>query len=166
MTIIEKINLISEEAKNQFKPDLKKYGKNFRAISESALLEVLNPLFKNYNIAYEVIIDKSELTLEKVNAGVDTSGNLVQRLVFIALIKVRLIFQSENESFITEGLGSGIDSGDKATGKALTGAVKYALSCNSVFEIWALKGRFSSKEKPQVLAKASSTIKPTLCLVF
>ena len=127
MTIIEKINLISEEAKNQFKPDLKKYGKNFRAISESALLEVLNPLFKNYNIAYEVIIDKSELTLEKVNAGVDTSGNLVQRLVFIALIKVRLIFQSENESFITEGLGSGIDSGDKATGKALTGAVKYAL---------------------------------------
>ena len=32
-----------------------------------------------------------------------------------------------HESLLIEGWGSGIDSGDKATGKAITAAVKYAL---------------------------------------
>ena len=64
MNLIEKINLISEEAKNKFKPDLKKYGKNFRAISESAILEVLNPLFKEYNIAYEVMVSDQNLHID------------------------------------------------------------------------------------------------------
>ena len=67
-TLVEIINTISEEAKNKFKPDLKKYGKNFRAISESAVLEVLNPLFKEHNIAYEVIIQSKSLHIEKLKA--------------------------------------------------------------------------------------------------
>ena len=133
--LIEIVNNISEEAKNQFKPDLKKYGKNFRAISESAVLDVLNPLLKKYNIGYEVEIKDKSLIIEKVNCGRDIEGNTVEKLVFIAEAKVRLVlrvFDEENpyllnQSLIFEGWGSGVDSGDKATGKAITAAVKYAL---------------------------------------
>ena len=135
--LIEIINEISEEAKNKFKPDLVKYGKNFRAISESAILEVLNPLFKTHGIAYQILIEKSELKTEKIACGRDSGGNLIEKLVFVALVGVKLIFvnpavtQFNNpdkaETFVVDGIGSGIDYGDKATGKAYTGAVKYAL---------------------------------------
>lgn len=127
MNLIEKLNKISEEAKNQFKPDLKKYGRNFRAISESAVLEVLNPLLSKYNIAYEVIISKSELRIEKIKSGRDAAGNMIEKLVFVADTVVRLVFTCGEENFVSEGWGSGVDSGDKATGKAITAAVKYAL---------------------------------------
>lgn len=139
MTLIDKINSISEQAKGQFKPDLKKYGKNFRAISESAVLDVLNPLLKNNGLAYEIVIKKSDLHIQKINVGRDQSGNLIEKLVFIAEVVVRVIVTDSQEHFYTdsnrperdtfefEGYGTGIDSGDKASGKALTAAVKYAL---------------------------------------
>ena len=131
--LIEIINEISEKAKGQLKPDLKKYGKNFRAISESAILETLNPLFKEYNIAYEIVVQDQQLRVEKIRAGKDNAGNLIEKLVFIADAKVLLkVFQLEVEKpelnyFIFEGWGSGVDAGDKATGKAITAATKYAL---------------------------------------
>lgn len=132
MNLIEKVNKVSEEAKNQFKPDLKKYGKNFRAISESAVLETLNPLLSKYNIAYEVMITKTDLRVEKIRAGRDSEGNLIEKLIFIADAIVRLILNSKDDDRYTstltfEGWGSGVDFGDKATGKAITAAVKYAL---------------------------------------
>lgn len=136
-TLITKINEISEKAKNQFKPDLKKYGKNFRAISESAVLETLNPLLKEYDIAYEVIIQDKKLHIEKLKAGRDTAGNLIETLLFVAEAQVMLVFTNPDAMFSNEkgepermafqGWGSGIDYGDKATGKAITAAVKYAL---------------------------------------
>ena len=128
--IIEIINEISEKAKGQLKPDLKKYGKNFRAISESAILETLNPLFKEYCISYDIIIEEQKLHIEKINAGRDAAGNLIQKLVFIAEAKVRLELQPADpfeRHLFFEGWGCGIDAGDKATGKAITAATKYAL---------------------------------------
>ena len=135
--LIEIINEISEKAKGQLKPDLKKYGKNFRAISESAILETLNPLFKEYNIGYEVIIQEQKLVIEKVNAGRDTSGNLIQKLVFVAEAKVILAIHNpefnnfekpeQHQVICFQGWGCGVDAGDKATGKAITAATKYAL---------------------------------------
>lgn len=134
MNLIEKINAISKESHNQFKPDLAKYGKNFRAISDSAVLDVLNPLFEKYNVSYAVYIKDKNLRVEHVKSGVDVSGNVVEKLVFIADAHVCLDIrtfesneQSYTESITFEGWGSGIDSGDKATGKAITAAVKYAL---------------------------------------
>lgn len=135
-SLVKIINQISEEAKNQFKPDLKKYGKNFRAISESAVLEVLNPLFKKYNISYNVLVQEQKLHIEKIKAGRDQFGNIIEQLIFVADAKVRLIFINPDfstldgdkyESMLFEGWGSGVDYGDKATGKAITAAVKYAL---------------------------------------
>lgn len=135
MNLNQIINAISEEAKNKFKPDLKKYGKNFRAISDSALLEVLNPLFKKYDVAYEVVIQEQKLHIEHLKAGRDSAGNLIEKLLFVAEAKVMLVFwnwgncdeKGQPERMCEQGWGCGVDSGDKATGKAITAATKYAL---------------------------------------
>lgn len=134
MNLIKKINAISEEAKNQFKPDLKKYGKNFRAISDSAVLEVLSPLLKKYNLCYAVHVKDQKLTPIIFKAGSDMNNNPVERYIFLAEAVVQLVVRSSNndsveydESITFEGWGSGLDFGDKATGKAITAAVKYAL---------------------------------------
>ena len=135
MTLCQIINLISEEAKNKFRPDLKKYGKNFRAISDSALLEVLNPLFKKYDVAYEVIIQEQKLHIEHLKAGRDSAGNLIEKLLFVAEAKVIVVFwnwgncdeEGNPERMCEQGWGCGVDFGDKATGKAITAATKYAL---------------------------------------
>lgn len=148
MTILEKINAISEEARGQLKPDLEKYGKNFRAISESAVLDVLMPLLKKYELTYIPEIIDSKLRVEKIGTGSNAAGAPIQSLVFIAECHVRLrIFevnmnepgpiqisyfsytpaQVNNFLLSFDGWGSGVDDGDKATGKAYTAAVKYAL---------------------------------------
>lgn len=134
MDICEIINNISKEAKGILKPDLIKYGKNYRAISESSILETLNPLFEKYKLFYEVHIIKQEVKIEKVNTGADALGNIVSQLVFVASVEVQLVFHTQCYEFSTDsymfsfdGAGMGVDSGDKAMGKAITGAVKYAL---------------------------------------
>ena len=130
MNIIEKLNTLTERTKGKFKPDLVKYGKNFRAISESAILDGINPVMKELNLSYEVNIIHTELNTLKYKAGADSQGNLIERIIFYANCSVELRFLTDDEAegeFRTCGWGSGVDSGDKATGKALTAAVKYAL---------------------------------------
>lgn len=133
MTILEKINAISEDARGQLKPDLEKYGKNFRAISESAILDVLMPLLKKYKLIYIPKITNSKLTVEKIGTGSNAAGAPIQSLVFIAECVVELSFlhagdsDAKFENVVFVGWGSGVDDGDKATGKAYTAAVKYAL---------------------------------------
>lgn len=130
MNLIEKINAISKEAKNQFKPDLIKYGKNFRAISESAVLDVLSPLLEKYKVAYSVSIKKSEVRHIPILCGSDNNGNQIQQFIFEAICEVALVLNDAEDIsalIMFEGLGMGIDYGDKATGKAITAAVKYAL---------------------------------------
>ena len=129
MNLAEKINEISLKIKNKCKPDLVKYGKNFRAISESAILEELNPLLKEYNLYFRVYVNAQKLNHILVNAGTDVVGNIVQVIVFVADCVVRVVITDSDtsEETIFEGWGSGIDSGDKATGKAMTAAFKYAL---------------------------------------
>lgn len=167
----EIINAICEEAKGQLKPDLVKYGKNYRAISESSILETLNPLFKKHHIFYEVLTTKAELRTEKLNSGIDSSGCLIQTLTFIATIEVRLVFHTEDgDMFSFEAAGMGIDVGDKAMGKAMTGATKYALlkgfrlqysddpDADKSEDIVNLEGE-PSKEKPQKDSKKPAKAK-------
>ena len=112
----------SEIQKLNFKPDLLKspVGKNFRAISEAAILQTINEALKKYHIDYSISVKENHLEIKEV-AG---------KLVFIATCVVRLDFYIEgyNEPIaFTEATGMGIDDGDKAAGKAYTYAVKYAL---------------------------------------
>ena len=121
--IIKKVN-----SDNRLVPDLMKSekGNNFRAISESAILDVIDPVLKEYNWFYTVSIKKSDLQIR------EAFGSKGKKLQFIASVEVALDFETTVYDVSigrihTEAVGMGIDDNDKAMGKAYTYAVKYAL---------------------------------------
>ena len=122
--IIKKIN-----SDKRLVPDLLKApkGNNFRAVSESAILDVINPIFNEYGIFYKVEVEENHLDIK------EAWGSKGRKLQFIATLRVRLCFYRSEENgdedpiFETEAVGMGIDDNDKAMGKAYTYAVKYAL---------------------------------------
>lgn len=107
-------------------PDLLKAenGNNFRAVSESAILEVINPILIEHEWFYEVRVKKSDLQIR------EAYGSKGKKLQFIATVEVAVVFHNclfPEEMVGTESVGMGIDDNDKAMGKAYTYAVKYAL---------------------------------------
>ena len=119
--IIKKVN----ESKKLI-PDLLKAenGNNFRAVSESAILEVISPILIEHEWFYEVRVKKSDLQIR------EAYGSKGKKLQFIATIEVVVVFHNclfPEEMVGTEAVGMGIDDNDKAMGKAYTYAVKYAL---------------------------------------
>ena len=123
--IIQKIN-----SDKKLIPDLAKSenGNNFRAISESAILDVVDPILKDAGWFYTVEVKKSDLQIR------EAYGSKGKKLQFIATVEIRLYFYEDkaNENsgiwtFSTESVGMGIDDNDKAMGKAYTYAIKYAL---------------------------------------
>lgn len=124
--IIQKVN-----NDKRLVPDLLKAekGNNFRAVSESAILDVIDPILKDAHWWYDVRIIKSDLQIR------EAYGSKGKKLQFIATVEVRLIFHYDDPDYdhyyddkiMTEAVGMGIDDNDKAMGKAYTYAVKYAL---------------------------------------
>ena len=112
-------NCIEECSKKILKPDLMKVGDNFRAISEAAILEAINPIFNEFGFDYNVDVLDNTLVIKETS----------KKYVFVATCRVRLTFISDSGDEVahSEALGMGIDDGDKAMGKAYTYAVKYAL---------------------------------------
>ena len=112
-------------------PDLLKAenGNNFRAVSESAILDVIDPILKEASVFYTVEIKEQHLEVK------EAFGSKGRKLQFIAWLSLRLRFFEANDDpyldqqclFTTEAVGMGIDDNDKAMGKAYTYAVKYAL---------------------------------------
>lgn len=122
--IIKKVN-----SDKRLVPDLAKCekGNNFRAISESAILDVIDPVLKEAGWFYTVTVKKSDLQIR------EAYGSKGKKLQFIATVEVALEFQKDHmtpnmdDYIITSAVGMGIDDNDKAMGKAYTYAVKYAL---------------------------------------
>lgn len=121
--IIKKVNsdkrLVSDLMKSE-------KGNNFRAISESAILDVIDPILKDAGWFYTVTVKKSDLQIR------EAYGSKGKKFHFIATIEVALDFETytipENVGAVhTEAVGMGIDDNDKAMGKAYTYAIKYAL---------------------------------------
>lgn len=112
-------------------PDLMKAenGNNFRAISESAILDVIDPALHETGWFYTVKIKKSDLQIR------EAYGSKGKKLQFIATVEIALDFFYDDPDYNyyhddgchTEAVGMGIDDNDKAMGKAYTYAVKYAL---------------------------------------
>ena len=114
-------------------PDLLKAenGNNFRAVSESAILDVVDPVLKEAGVFYTVEIKDQNLEIR------EAFGSKGKKLQFIATVVVRLAFFDSHYDYdeipikkvlcVTEAVGMGIDDNDKAMGKAYTYAVKYAL---------------------------------------
>ena len=122
-TLADVIKEIHESGK--LVPDLMKCenGNNFRAISEKAILDVLNPILDRHGLYYTVRVDEYHLEIK------EAYGAKGKKLQFIATVKVSLYFETKDLSlgFGTESVGMGIDDNDKAMGIAYTYAIKYAL---------------------------------------
>ena len=128
MNFAEIIKQVSQD--KRLVPDLLKAenGNNFRAISESTILDVISPVLEENHFYYTVEVKDSHLDIR------EAFGSKGKKLQFIATITVRLRFwhhweddYSPNEVCHSEAVGMGIDDNDKAMGKAYTYAVKYAL---------------------------------------
>ena len=128
MNFAEIIKQVSQD--KRLVPDLMKAenGNNFRAISESAILDVISPVLEENHFYYTVEVKDSHLEIR------EAFGSKGKKLQFIATITVKLRFwhhweddYSPNEVCHSEAVGMGIDDNDKAMGKAYTYAVKYAL---------------------------------------
>ena len=107
-------------------PDLLKAenGNNFRAVSESAILDVINPILIKNGWFYEIRVRKSDLQIR------EAYGSKGKKLQFIATVEISVVFHNDADPQLvvgTESVGMGIDDNDKAMGKAYTYAVKYAL---------------------------------------
>jgi len=107
-------------------PDLLKAenGNNFRAVSESAILDVINPILIKSGWFYEIRVRKSDLQIR------EAYGSKGKKLQFIATVEISVVFHNDADPQLvvgTESVGMGIDDNDKAMGKAYTYAVKYAL---------------------------------------
>lgn len=114
------------QADKRLIPDLLKAenGNNFRAVSESSILDVINPILIKHEWFYEIRVKKSDLQIR------EAFGVKGKKLQFIATIEVAVVFHNclfPEEMVGTESVGMGIDDNDKAMGKAYTYAVKYAL---------------------------------------
>ena len=121
--IIQKVN-----SDKRLVPDLAKSekGNNFRAISESAILDVIDPVLKDAGWFYTVSVKKSDLQIR------EAYGSKGKKLQFIATVEIALDFETYDipvgaGAVHTEAVGMGIDDNDKAMGKAYTYAIKYAL---------------------------------------
>lgn len=117
------IKTISED--KRLKPDLMKCenGANFRAVSESAILDAINPALNEKGIYYTVSVKESHLDIKEMATAKGV------KYVFVATVVLMVNFFDFRGLHLahTEAVGMGIDDGDKAMGKAYTYAVKYAL---------------------------------------
>ena len=119
--------------------NLKTVGKNltvgwgnskYKAVSERDILDAVKPLEEEYGVfsypvSREIIITD---TLTKVTK--DNSGNEKESTQFLIRIfsRYRFLNVDKPEEYVDiDSIGDGIDSGDKAPGKAMTYADKYAL---------------------------------------
>lgn len=127
MNIYEKINAITA--------DLKKVAKNlevgtgnnkYKAVKEGDILNAVKPLEEKYKVASYPC--KRNVILQDVIETVNYKGEPKKNL----LIRIETIYRFVNaenpEEYIeTISYGDGVDSQDKAPGKAMTYADKYAL---------------------------------------
>ena len=131
LNIYEKLSLISEEigiVEKELKIEISK-SKSYNAVSERKILDAVKPLEKKYRVySYPVkreIIDKDILVKEtEFNGKITKTNNLFMRTE----TTYRFVnIDNPNEFIDTTTYGDGLDTGDKAPGKSMTYADKYAL---------------------------------------
>lgn len=127
MNIFQKIAAVSAEVgKVAMTLEVPTNGNNsYKAISINDVVDSLIPLLKKYNL---VILPGEKEIIEQ--AQIKTTTKFGERMQFYIRLKATyILYNADNPSELvkSDGYGDGIDSGDKATGKANTYARKYAL---------------------------------------
>ena len=131
LNIYEKLSLITDEIgviEKKLNVQVSKTS-SYKAVSEREVLDAVKPIEKKYRVySYPLkreIIDKDTLVKESEYNGSITKTNTL----FIRLeVAYRFINIDNPEEFLDiTTYGDGLDTGDKAPGKAMTYADKYAL---------------------------------------
>ncbi|MDO4379090.1 MAG: ERF family protein [Erysipelotrichia bacterium] len=131
LNIYQKMLAISDEmgivTKNLLVPTGN--GKSYKAVSERDVIDAVKPLETKYGVySYPVsreIIDNAILTTQRNYNGKDVESKQIYLRLQIVYRFVNV--EKPDEYIDITSYGDGIDSGDKATGKAMTYADKYAL---------------------------------------
>lgn len=131
LNIYEKMSLITTEMaviEKKLQVEMTK-TKSYKAVSERDVLDNVKPLESKYRVySYPLkreITDKDTLVKEtEYNGNVTRTNTLFMRLSTV----YRFINMDKPEEYIDiDTFGDGLDTGDKAPGKAMTYADKYAL---------------------------------------
>ena len=131
LNIYEKMSLITEEmavVEKNLKVQVNQVN-SYKAVSERDILDNVKPLEKKYRVfSYPLsrkIVDNDILTKEtEYNGKITKTNTLFMRLEII----YRFInIDNSNEFIDITTYGDGLDTGDKAPGKAMTYGDKYAL---------------------------------------
>ena len=96
-------------------------GLKFAYRSIEDVLAAINPLLREHNL----VIYPERIDLEPEQTF-NTQRGGIQRLVR-ATITYRFVSTEDGSSFTAQALGEGMDSSDKASGKAMSYAYKYAM---------------------------------------
>ena len=130
MNIYEKLLCITSEIKNVSKNLEVGVGKNaYKAVGEADVLFAVKQLEQKYKVysypCHREVIDRAILETEKEYNGNVTKGNQI----FLRIETTYRFVNIENPEEYIEitTYGDGIDTQDKAVGKAMTYADKYAL---------------------------------------
>jgi hypothetical protein len=99
----------------------KKQGLTYSFAGEAAILEKLHPAFREAGLAWAV----TGCTLIAQEQYTTKNGSSMSRVIVQATYT--LTHAESGQSETVQALGEGSDSGDKATSKAMTSALKYAL---------------------------------------
>lgn len=131
MNIYEKMSLITEEIGVIEKGLVVPINKtnNYKAVSERDVLDGVKPIEKKYRVysypAKREVIDRDALVKE-----IEYNGNITKTNTLFMRIETTYRFvniDNPSEFIETTVYGDGLDTGDKAPGKAMTYADKYAL---------------------------------------
>ena len=131
LNIYEKMSLITEEmgvVEKNLKVQVTK-SNSYQAVSERDILDTVKPLEKKYRVySFPVdrkIIDNDILTKEVEYNGVITKTNTLYMRLEITYRFINI--DNPTEYIDIKTYGDGLDTGDKAPGKAMTYGDKYAL---------------------------------------
>ena len=131
LNIYEKLSLITEEIgviEKGLKVQVNKTS-SYKAVSERDVLDAVKPIEKKYRVySYPVkreVIDRDTLVKEsEYNGTITRTNTLFMRIE----TTYRFVNIDKTDEYIeTTVYGDGLDTGDKAPGKAMTYADKYAL---------------------------------------
>ena len=120
MSVAEKISKVMQKVNYLQKDGSISYGRtNYKYLSEEKLTSALNEAFREVGLI--IYPAKMELLGEK-EVSTKSGKSFIQKI--LATYRIQDI---ETDDFIEiQALGEGMDSGDKALNKAMTGAFKYA----------------------------------------
>lgn len=131
LNIYERLSLITAEigvVEKNLKVQVNQ-NSSYKAVSERDVLDAVKPIEQKYRVysypASRQIVDRDILTKESEYQGKVTRSNTL-------FMRVETVYRFVNIDNPTEFIettvyGDGLDTGDKATGKAMTYADKYAL---------------------------------------